>query len=100
MGTYTDEQGVVWDSVREHDLAVTAGRYADAMIEWKRQHGHKLLEKHDDGTITILHPNPYEIAKRVCVDPDNVNDAGHEAVDAWLFDLRLRRMMRHRSQSR
>lgn len=79
MGIFIDEQGVSWESVREHDLAITAGRYADAVREAELTDAEQF-------------PNPWQIAREVCVDPENIKDAADEAIKARLFDSRLRRL--------
>lgn len=93
---FIDGDGLGWESVRERDLAVTAGRYLDAMIAWKRDCGGEIVRRGADGSVTILYPNPWAIAKAVCLDPANVNDAADNAVSDYLFEIRLRRAARRR----
>lgn len=61
---YIDEDGCCWESCRERDLAITEGRFRDAVIQ--------------DGSGLKL-PNALEIAKRECRDPDNIEDAAKAA---------------------
>lgn len=89
---FIDEDGLAWESAYERDLAVTAGRYSDAMIAWKRDHYPEFVRKGDDGKVTILYPNPWAIAKAVCLDAQNVDAAADAAVKAHLFEARLRRL--------
>lgn len=88
---FIDEGGLAWESVYERDLAVTAGRYDDAMTAWKREYGSEMVAKNDDGSFrAIVCPNPWAIAKEVCLNPQNVNAAADSAVEGFLFAARLR----------
>lgn len=66
---YIDEDGTCWESCREHDLSVTAGRFHDLWIEWNRSGG-------------IIGPeDAYRIAREQCHDPDNIKDAAKGALE-------------------
>lgn len=75
---FIDDDYNCWETIAERDGALTAGRYQDAMQEWENS------GKKD------LRPNPLQIAKEVCLDPDNVPAAVYEAKECWEFLLKVR----------
>jgi hypothetical protein len=70
---WIDTDGSCWESVRERDCALTAGRFREAMSDWNRTGG-LLGEK----------PEARKFAERVCVSPDSVEEAVRDA-ESW-FD--------------
>lgn len=66
---YIDEEGSCWESCREHDLAITAGRFRDAWIKWKQDGG--MLGRQD----------ALRIARECCDDSNNVDDAVQHALN-------------------
>jgi hypothetical protein len=65
---YIDEEGLSWESCRERDCSITAGRYHDAFWRWNRSGGALGSE-----------PDVREIAERVCREPDSIEEAIRDA---------------------
>jgi hypothetical protein len=74
---FIDDDYNCWETLAERDGSLTAGRYSDAMTEWERDKSKPC-------------PNPLEIAKETCLDPENVPLAVEEAKDSWEFIIAMR----------
>lgn len=80
VGYIDEDSGACWESLRERDCAVTAGRYEEAMVRFRRG---ELKEP----------PDPDAFAREHCKDPANHERAAHEAVDQLSFYDQLRRLL-------
>lgn len=77
---YIDESGSCWESLRERDCSVTAGRFEEAMTLFRRGE-------------TTVRPDPVEFAREHCMDPAHREEAAREAVEQVEFYDRLRGAM-------
>ncbi len=78
---FIQSDGSCWESVLEHDTSTAAGRYADAVQEFRRG-------------LTPDPPDVRAIAQAACIDPANVDAAVQEAEESLAFYDRLRDMSR------
>lgn len=65
---YIDEEGLAWESCRERDCSITAGRYHDAFVLWNRT-----------GGVLGTEPSARAIAEVICREPDSIEEAVRDA---------------------
>lgn len=80
---YIDPEGLGWQSLKERDVALASSEYEEAYCNWARCGG------------IIPEPDAYAIANRVCLDPDNIEEAVQDALDSVRVDNPIM-MMRSR----
>ena len=83
---WIDEEGCVWESLRERDVATASGRWLDAFRAWNKT-----------GGIVGTYPDPREFAERYCFDPMHHDEAIRECEEYPEF-LRFIGAAKHQAQ--
>lgn len=77
VGYIDEDTGSCWESLRERDCSITAGRFDEATARFRR------------GEVSVA-PDPDEIARQHCIDPANREQAARDAREQLEFYDRLR----------
>ena len=94
---FIDQQGLAWESVEERDLALTAGRYQDAIIAW-RSSGKPWAEIDDKGKVSLHCPSATQIAAETCLSKANRSKAARAARKAIQQNRQIRAAASARGQ--
>lgn len=81
IGYIDEDTGSCWESLQERDCSVTAGRYDEALVAWRKA-GSRGAQ-----------PDPEEFARQLCKDPANWERAAKEAREQSAFYEGLRRQL-------
>lgn len=90
---FIDQQGLAWESIEERDLALTAGRYQDAIIAW-RSSGKPWAKIDDKGKVSLHCPSAAQIAAETCLSKANHRKAARAARRAIQQNRQIRAAIR------